>query len=663
MKKLHIILTLVCFVSLTSFSATPQPTSEIPAKREFPPNPEVNPCDNFHDYVCSIAESNFKLRDDRSRHTFAFSDSDERLLEAKKSFMKNLPREKGLTSRGQQIKNFYMSCMDTKSRVKEEIKKLAEVQDDLKKIKSAKSFVQYLNAQSKRGNKNFSSFWISPNLDDPLKLNFQISVSLMDLPDHSYYENKELMKSYQSVLAEFFKTVEPTLTEEQALTKSARQVQLQNDFIKIYPVKSVRRQRYSEKRTSSQEDAAKKYDNLSFNQIFEQVPGMVLINTTVPESIEFLNSSMNDEMLDTLKDYYLYRVASSFMDEAFPQFFKTQFDFEKNYFGGPQVRPDLQERCTTKVADTFQMELDQILIGRLFPGFKDEKVRVLATKIRGSIIAGLEKNSWLTPEAKAEAKRKIQNAKLQLVRPQNNREWDFLPVQKYSTNRYLENERIYALASYNKQMEDLKHPANQEAWGMGPLTVNAYYSQSENKFVLPIGILQFPFYNKDSDLIENLGAVGAVFGHELGHSIDDQGSKYNADGKLSDWMTMKDKAEFSKRGQKMIDQFNKIGHDGMLTQGENIADLVGLTFAYQAAFPEGKGSIEDKKRFFTGYGRLWCTVSRPDYEKRLLKTDPHAAGWARINEQVKHQSAFSEAFNCKAGSKMTLPEKDRVQIW
>lgn len=128
-------------------------------------------------------------------------------------------------------------------------------------------------------------------------------------------------------------------------------------------------------------------------------------------------------------------------------------------------------------------------------------------------------------------------------------------------------------------------------------------------------------------------------------------------------MSMKDLKEFSLRGSRMIEQFNKAGHNGVLTLGENIGDLVGLTFAYQAAFPDGKAKAEDQRKLFIAYGRLWCEVSLPKAEEQQLKTDPHALGRARINEQVKHQKAFAEAFNCKKGDKMTLPDDQRVQIW
>ncbi len=198
----------------------------------------------------------------------------------------------------------------------------------------------------------------------------------------------------------------------------------------------------------------------------------------------------------------------------------------------------------------------------------------------------------------------------------------------------------------------------------GPLTVNAGYSPSDNKFMMPIGILQYPFFDREGSLLENLGAVGVVIGHELGHGIDDQGSKYDENGELRDWMSSADLENLSSRGQKMIDQFDKIGHNGQNTLGENIADLVGITFAYRAAFPNPSlASTKDKQTFFISYARLWCNVTRPGAEEEKLKTDPHSLGWARINEQVKHQKGFAEAFSCKPGDPMTLPESERITIW
>ncbi len=657
MKKTLLLVTL--FPALT-FA---EPSSEIPLKRNFPLSEKVNACENFHQYVCSIAESEFKLRDDRSHHTFAFNDSRERILEAKKKFMLNLPNEKNLNPRAQQVKDYYLGCMDTKSRIPEERNKVEEIKKEVNKISKAKDFVKYLNNQFLDGKSSLFSFFDMNNKKNPLKLDAGIYSSLMDLPDHSYYEKPEVMTAYKDLFVKYFKTIYPNLSASEAERKASQQIQLQLDFAKVYPVAAVRRQRFSDDRATEQKVAVEKYPLLQLNTFLKKLPNSTQVSIPIPESLQFLQDNLTDANLEKFKDFYLYKATSDIMDLAYPDFFQAQFDFEKNFFGGPQVRPDMQERCTTATSARFGMELDQILIDRLFPKFKDEKVLELASQIRQSIIKGIEKNTWLSDSARKEAIRKTQTARLQLVRPKTDKEWNFVPVQKYSKKMYLGNNEIRSRARLQKNIDDFRHAANLDAWGMSPLTVNAYYSSSENKFVMPIGILQFPFYDQEGSLLENLGAVGAVMGHELGHGIDDQGSRYDADGKLKTWMSMDDLAEFNRRGQKMIDQFNKAGHNGSLTQGENIADLVGLSFAYNAAFPENKGSVEDKRKFFIAYARLWCTVDRPDFAEMMLKTDPHAAGWARINEQVKHQTGFAEAFSCKSNDKMVLSDKDLIKIW
>jgi putative endopeptidase len=604
------------------------------------------------------------LRDDRSHHVFSFSDSSERILDAKKKFMRELPIKKDLDPRTAQVRDVYMACMNGPQKAIQEKEEVTRLVNEVKKISSAEQLITYSYNNVEKGLSDFVHLWPSPNLDDAKKMDATVLSSFMELPDHKYYEQADLMKAYEGVLTEFFTSIYPGIKKKDAIGKAQAVIALQKDFIKTYPVHAVQRQRWSEKRVSSQADLIKKYPNLKFDVLFGKIPTKnLLINTPIPESFDFLNAELSTRPLDVWKDMYLLAALGDLMDDGYQKFFKKNFDFEKKYFGGPTQRPDRPERCTRLVSRPFRMEIDATLVDTMFPNFDETKINEVGTRIRQSIVAGVEANKWLSKDGKKEALAKMKTARLQLVKPHNDREWDFLPLKTYDAKSFIHNLHTLAAAQWEKTLKEVSEPANQDAWGMGPLTVNAYYSPNENKFVLPIGIMQFPFYDKDGSVIENLGAVGAVMGHEMGHGIDDGGAKYDSQGRLKQWMTTKDVMEFNLRGEKMITQFNKAGHDGKLTQGENIADLVGLTFAYQAAFPKNEGSVEDKKKFFVAYARLWCTVNRPDFAQMLLKTDPHAAGWARINEQIKQQPAFAQVFQCKAGDKMTLPDQERVQIW
>lgn len=638
-------------------------SSAIPEKREFPLNTQINPCENFHQYVCSNVESSFELRKDRSSHTFAFNDSHERILEHKKKFLKNIKNEKGLSPRAEQIKASYLACMNVAANKKEEKEFVTTIQNELAQIKTPQDLLKYDFDNITSGRGALMAFDATNSSSNPDIHTSYMALSFMGLPDHSYYENEALVKDYKNLQMEFFKTIQPKLTKKELTEKVERMFDFEKQFIVTYPKPEVRRQRWAENREMSQADFLKKFPNLKAESYFALIPKTTNVRVPVPEGLEFYNKALTAENLNTIKDIVLYRKAGTLMDDAYPAFYAKKFEFRRKHFGGPEKRPERQERCTMDVMDTFEKEFDEVMIPRLFPNFPEEKMQMVSEKIRQSILAGIDSNQWLSRKSKKEAKKKIELCRLQIVMPKNDREWDFNPVQTLSENEPIRNQIKLSKAYFEKMLSEVPKPTNKDAWGMGPLTVNAYYSPSENKFVMPMGILQYPFFVAEGDLIENLGAVGAVVGHELGHGIDDQGAKYDSTGRLNQWMDIKDIAEFQKRGERMVAQFDKAGHNGRLTLGENVADLVGLSFAYNAAFPKGEGSIADKQKFFVSYARVWCDVKRPGVIERQLKTDPHSLGWARINEQMKHQKGFEEAFSCKPTDAMVLPEAERVHIW
>lgn len=640
------------------------PSSDIPEKREYPLNEKANPCDDFHKYVCSNVEASFKLRDDRSAHFFAFEDSDERLLEKKKTFFKNINDEKKLKPRSLQMKSYYMACMNEAGAIAEEKALIAELRTELDKIKSIDDYIK-LNTDNLLNEKwAFVNYSMGPNIDDPKKYDLMFDLGLMFLPEHSYYDNKELMAAYRDLIVEFFMTVYPEGNKDDFKKRAQALIDFETRFKATYPMPAEFRKRWTEPRYVTREEFLSRTSAIGLNDFIKKnIPKKTLIRDFIPESFEFMQKELKNENLQVLKDTYFFRSARGYMDDAYPELYKKRMEFSHKFLGGAPSRPDRQERCTTSVMGSFNRELDLEMLPRLFPTFPKEKMKTVAENVRKSIIAGLETNVWLSAEGKKGAIAKIKNAKLQLIQPYTDKEWDFKPIIKYTDDKPYMNGKLLTMLGHKKNLEKFTTGVNQDAWGMGPLTVNAYYSADKNKFVMPIGILQFPFFVPEGDVIENLGAVGAVVAHELGHAIDDEGSKFDDKGRLKQWMTDADVNTFKERGQRMVDQFNKVGHNGELTLGENTADLVGLTFAYKAAFPKGEGSIEDKKKFFVAYGRLWCGVARDKMKEMLLKTDPHALGYARINEQVKHQPGFVEAFSCTPKNKLFLNEKDRIQIW
>jgi len=214
-------------------------------------------------------------------------------------------------------------------------------------------------------------------------------------------------------------------------------------------------------------------------------------------------------------------------------------------------------------------------------------------------------------------------------------------------------------------------------WGMSPQTVNAYFNPLFNEIVFPAAILQPPFYNYKADEAVNYGGIGAVIGHEISHSFDDSGARFDADGNLSNWWTDQDLEKFTKRGKALAEQYSAIEvldsvHiNGEFTLGENIGDLGGVLSAYdglQMYFEENSkpapiDGFTAEQRFFVSWTTVWRTKIRDEALRSRIKTDPHSPGKVRAVQPLLNVSSFYEAFDIKEGDKMYVKPEDRVQIW
>ena len=206
-------------------------------------------------------------------------------------------------------------------------------------------------------------------------------------------------------------------------------------------------------------------------------------------------------------------------------------------------------------------------------------------------------------------------------------------------------------------MGRLGEPVDRAEWAMPAHSVNAYYHPLLNEIVFPAGILQPPFFYADADDAVNYGAIGAVIGHEITHGFDDQGSHFDADGALRDWWTEADRAEFDRRAQVLVEQFDgyavvdDLHVNGRLTLGENIADLGGLTIAYDALREALAGEatapidgLTPEQRFFLSWATVWRTNYTDEYLRLLVNVDPHSPARFRVNGPLSNLPAFAAAF-------------------
>ena len=266
---------------------------------------------------------------------------------------------------------------------------------------------------------------------------------------------------------------------------------------------------------------------------------------------------------------------------------------------------------------------------------------------------------WMTDATREEALRKLSGFNYKIGYPDEWRDYTGLVIERGS---YAENRMRCEAFEFARQMSRLGKPVDKGEWAMPAHVVNAYYHPLLNEIVFPAGILQPPFFYADADDAVNYGAIGAVIGHEVTHGFDDQGSHFDAHGHLRDWWTEDDRAEFMRRAQVLVEQFDAyevlegLSVNGRLTLGENIADLGGLKIAHDALLEALAGKpaaavdaatidgLTPEQRFFLSWATVWRTSYTDEYLHLIVKTDPHSPARARVNNPVSNLPAFAAAF-------------------
>jgi predicted metalloendopeptidase len=179
----------------------------------------------------------------------------------------------------------------------------------------------------------------------------------------------------------------------------------------------------------------------------------------------------------------------------------------------------------------------------------------------------------------------------------------------------------------------------------------------------------------NADPVENYGAIGATIGHEISHSFDDTGSLFDASGKLENWWTPADLDHFHSASNQLVAQYDAyealpgLHLNGKQTLGENIADVAGLSAAYDAyrahyggkEAPSAQGLTGDQ-RFFVSFGQSWRGIARPAFLRLIVTTDGHSPEEFRA-DTVRNLDAWYTAFDVKPGDKLYLDPKDRVRVW
>jgi putative endopeptidase len=314
----------------------------------------------------------------------------------------------------------------------------------------------------------------------------------------------------------------------------------------------------------------------------------------------------------------------------------------------------------------------QLYSAKHFPPAAKAKIEELVANLKVAMHERIKGLDWMGEATKAQALKKLDTYNIKVGYPDKPRDYSKVEIRG---DGLIGNVRRAAAADWAFNVNRLPGAVDMSDWGMTPQTNDAYNGALRD-IVFPAGILQPPMFDANADPAVNYGAIGGVIGHELTHGFDDQGRKFDADGKLNDWWTAEDAKTFEARAKVLGDQYSKFEPlpgakvNGELTMGENIADLGGVVIALDAYRASLKGKpapvidgLSGEQRVFLGWAQAWRGKLRDDAVRRQVVSDPHSPRQYRVNGVMRNVDAWYDAFKVKPDEKLFIDPKSRVRIW
>jgi putative endopeptidase len=376
--------------------------------------------------------------------------------------------------------------------------------------------------------------------------------------------------------------------------------------------------------------------------------------------------------LDIWKDYLSYHMIENYAGVLPKSFAEERFNFfGKTLTGTTQQRPR-DQRAIGVVNGILGDAVGQIYAQRYFPPEAKAKAQAMVDNLLAAFRTRLENVTWMAPATKKEALAKLGTLYVGMGYADHWRSYAALEIKP---NDIFGNVRRAELFDLRYELDRIGKPVDRKEWCMEPQTVNAVNLPLNNGLNFPAAILQPPFFDPQAPAAANYGAIGAVIGHEISHTFDSEGAAFDSKGKVRNWWTADDLAHFNSVTAALAAQYDKykpfpdLAVNGKQTLGENIADVAGLTAAFDGfhAALKGKeapmvGGFTGDQQFFIAFAQNYEGKSREGALRQQVLTDPHSPGEYRAST-VRNIDGWYPAFEVKPGERLYLAPAERVKLW
>lgn len=638
----------------------------------------VSPKEDFFMFSNGKWVKNNPVPDSESRWG-SFNELDEQNKIKLKKILSDAMKQKDITkgSTAQLIGDFYAAYLDTVTRASTQHDFIYQLQEKVYGMRSVQDLPQLLAYFHNLGIPAFFTLYVGQDLKDVNKQVAYLSQSGLGLPNKNYYdEDDEKMIDIQEAYKEYLTDLANIMGVEAAEKIGLATFEVEKSMARHMMAPAEMR---SPEKTYNPMPIEKVYEmnnSFSWKDYFNALEVGEMDQVIIRQTKYFmsLDRFFDDGNFEMLRLYLVSKIMNHYAPHAGMKAVKRNFDFYGGVLSGKKSMKPIEEIGIEHMTSFAVKEaLGKAFVEAHFSEKAKQKVNEMVDNLLSVYEERINKLEWMTEMTKNEALIKLKSIGRKLGYPD---EWKDLSALKISKNSHLSNVDACNTFAKRENLNKLGKPVNRNEWSMPAHMVNAYYHPVLNEIAFPAGIMQPPFFDLKAEDAVNYGGIGMVIGHEFTHGFDDMGSKFAADGSLSNWWTEEDRTNFESRTKKLGKTFESFcpvdGHciNPELTMGENIADLGGVTMAYYAysltkEFKSGKevNGFTPAQRFFIAYAQLWKINYTEAELKKRIATDPHSPGMYRVNGPLMNSPEFFEAFNVKEGDPMRNSEEEISRIW
>jgi putative endopeptidase len=640
-------------------------------------SPDVRPQDDLFRHVNSRWMAETEIPDDRAAHGAFHALRDQSEIDVRALAVEAAASDAPPGSDERKVGDLWAAFMDADEVERRDAEPLADDLAEIRAVATPVELMGLLGRLERHGTPGLVQWYVDNDGEDATRYIVNLVQGGLGLPDEAYYREDaytEIRAAYLDHVAALLRLVD----EPDADDAARRVMALETALAKGHWT------------TVESRDALKTYNKRRRAQLDELAPGLgweawleglaapagafdeVIVRQ--PDAVEAAGRLLGELPIADWRAWLVFHHVRSTAAFLSSRFVDANFAFYGTLLSGiPRLR-ERWKRGVDVVEGGLGEAVGRLYVARHFPPEHRAHMQRLVGWLVEAYRVDIEALDWMSPETKQRALDKLDRFTSKIGYPDTWRDYSSLVIDR---DDLLGSVRRAAAFESDRNLAKIGREIDRDEWHMTPQTVNAYYNPGMNEIVFPAAILRWPFFDPDADDAANFGGIGAVIGHEIGHGFDDQGSRYDGEGNLTDWWTDDDRKGFDQRAQALIAQYDALepeglpGHhiNGALTVGENIGDLGGITIAHKAYLLSLEGEeppvidgLTGSQRVFLGWGQVWRTVVREAEQIRRLAIDPHSPPEFRANV-VRNLDEFVEAFDVDEDDAMWLPPDDRVRIW